>query len=179
MNMWLLGRKQPLNIYGLSETIDRLTAMMELFEWGTWPNFYPVAQHRIDEEEMAQVLANDDLRIFASPVCHLVPTMGLRIETLRGGRVLTYSCDTEPCPAVIDLAHDADYLIHESTGAFHGHSTARQAGEIARQSGAKALYLIHYPTGGFDTKPLIKEAQQAFDGPVHLAEDFLKIELRE
>ena len=166
-----------MNIYGLSETLDRFTSMMELFEWGTWPNFYPVVQYPIDEVEMAPVLENEELRIFASPVRHLIPTIGLRIEALNRNRVLVYSCDTEPCPAVISLAHEADYLIHESTGAFHGHSTAYQAGEIARQSGARSLYLIHYPTDGFDTNALIKEAQQAFDGPIQLAEDYLQIDL--
>jgi ribonuclease Z len=179
MNLWLLGRQRSLNIFGLGETIDKLSAMMDLFDWGTWPNFYPVALHRIGNNEMTQVLENDAIRIYASPVYHLIPTLGLRIEALNGGLTLAYSCDTEPCPAVIGLAQNADYLIHESTGAYPGHSTASQAGKIARRSGAKALYLIHYPTGDFDTQAVIKEAQQSFNGPVSLAEDYLKIELGE
>ena len=31
MDMWLLGRKKPLDVYGLAHTIDRIEAMMELY----------------------------------------------------------------------------------------------------------------------------------------------------
>ena len=49
------------------------------------------------------------------------------------GTSLAYSCDTEPCTAVVDIARDVDILLHEATGAVTGHSSAAQAGEAARQ----------------------------------------------
>jgi len=76
---------------------------------------------------------------------------------------------------VIRLAEGADVLLHEASGAFHGHSSAAQAGEIAKQAHVKALYLIHFPS---DKKPkeLIAEARQHFDGPVKVTKDFMRLE---
>jgi ribonuclease Z len=176
MSMWLLGRQKLLNVYGLHHTIDRIETVMNLYEWEKWPDFFPVAFHRLPSEKMTQVLENDELRIHSSPVQHLIPTIGLRIEARQTGQVLAYSCDTEPCRSVIDLAEGAHTLIHEATGEMVGHSSASQAGEIAKMAGAESLYLIHYPTGDFDPRPLVDEAKKKFPGPVALAEDFMMID---
>jgi ribonuclease Z len=172
MHMWLLGRKTPLRIYGLNHCVNRVEDMMMFFSWDTWPNFFPVTFQRVPEKSAAPVLDNDDFRILAYPTKHFIPTIGLRFENKRTGRVLAYSCDTEPIPALIDLARDADLLIHEAAGKGFGHSSARQAGEIASEAGAKALYLIHYQVWNTDPRPLIDEARETFNGEVHLCEDF-------
>ena len=176
MGMWLLGRKHSLNIYGLPYTLDRIEATMDLYEWKRWPNFFPVAFRRLSEREKTPVLETEEFRLISSPVRHLIPTIGLRVEFSGSNKVLAYSCDTEPCPAVIELAAGADVLIHEATGASPGHSSPAQAAEIARQAEVSRLYLIHYPTGGVDPIPLVEEARRAFAGQVGLAEDFMVLE---
>lgn len=175
-NMWQLKRSSPLNIYGLHHTLDRVRELMGFFDWAEWPNFFPVSFHQLPDRQRVHVLTNDEFRILASPVRHFVPTMGLRIESLVNDKVVAYSCDTEPSPAVIDLARDADILIHDAHGATVGHSSAAQAGGIARQAGAKELYLIHYSTWDTDPEPLVGEAKESFAGPVKLAKDMGKIE---
>jgi ribonuclease Z len=75
------------------------------------------------------------------------------------------------------LAKDVDILIHEATGAHTGHSSAAQAGELARLAGAKTLYLIHYPVWKSDPAPLVGEAKMTFGGKVHLAEDYQVVEV--
>ncbi|MBN8636824.1 MAG: MBL fold metallo-hydrolase [Anaerolineae bacterium] len=172
MHMWLLGRKAPLRIYGLNHCVNRVEDMMMFFAWDTWPNFFPVTFHRILERNNAPVLDNDDFRIFAYPTKHFIPTIGLRIENKRNGKVLAYSCDTEPIPPILDLARDADVLIHEAAGKGFGHSSAAQAGEIAAEARAKSLYLIHYQVWNTDPTPLVAEARTTYDGPIHLCEDF-------
>jgi ribonuclease Z len=176
MNMWLLGRKNPLNIYGLHHTLTRIEDLMGFYAWENWPNFFPVVFHRLPQEEMTQVLDNDEFRIIASPVKHMVPTIGLRMESLQSHKSIAYSCDTEPCAQVVRLANRVDFLIHEATGAGLGHSSAAQAGEIASEAGVNNLYLIHYQTRDFDPSVLIGEAQDKFPGKVCLAEDFMEIE---
>ncbi len=42
MDMWLLGRTKPLNIYGLHYTLDRLEGLMGFYGWAEWPNFFSV-----------------------------------------------------------------------------------------------------------------------------------------
>ncbi|MGE5222708.1 MAG: MBL fold metallo-hydrolase [Omnitrophica WOR_2 bacterium] len=176
MNMWLMGRHRPINIYGLHHTLDRIENLMNSYEWGHWPNFFPVAFHRLPQEEMTLVLENDEFRIFASPVRHLIPTIGLRVEDLKTGKSIAYSCDTEPCPQVVRLAEDVDILVHEATGASPGHSSASQAAGIASEAKAKSLYLIHYQTCKHDPEVLVTEASQVYPGPVQLAKDFMELE---
>jgi len=175
MDLWLLGRKTPLVIHGLSYTLDRAEQMMSLFGWQKWPGFFPLSFHRLPLEEMTPLLDFAELRIYASPVQHLLPNIGLRIVFKTENKSVAYSCDTEPCPAVVRLAQEVDILLHEASGPFKGHTSASQAGEVARQAGAKALYLIHYPTGKFANADPAAEARKNFPGPVILARDMMRI----
>lgn len=177
MHLWLLGRQTILNIHGLDHSIERIKAVMKLYGWHQWPNFYPVTFKIIEEHDLTQVLVTDDLKIFSSPVCHLLPTIGLRIELIHKHKVIAYSSDTEPCPSLLDLARDADILIHEATGEGPGHTSPMQAGQIATQAGASKLMLIHYPVNHVDQHDLVAQASQTFQGEVVVAEDLMEIEL--
>ena len=42
MDMWLMGRTKPINIYGLHFTMDRLEDLMGFYGWAEWPDFFPV-----------------------------------------------------------------------------------------------------------------------------------------
>ncbi|HEX2905469.1 MAG TPA: MBL fold metallo-hydrolase [Phototrophicaceae bacterium] len=171
MHMWLTGRQVPLRFYGIHHCVNRMEDMMVGFSWHEWPNFFPVTFHRVSERWNAPVMETDDFRIMGWPVHHFIPTIGLRIENKRTGKVLAYTCDTQPTDSLYELGKDADILIHESAGASEGHSSARQAGETATRVGAKSLYLIHYWVWNTDPTPLIAEAQETYDGPVILCQD--------
>ncbi len=176
-NMWLLGRRRALRVYGLHHCLNRVEDMMLMFTWDEWPDFFPVAFHKVLERDNQLLLENNDFRITSWPVKHYVPTIGLRIENKRTGFVTAYTCDTAPTPSLIKLGRDADLLIHESTGEEPlGHSSARQAGETATEAGAKRLVLIHYEVfgreGPIDPSGLVDEARETFDGPVEIAQDF-------
>jgi ribonuclease Z len=172
MNLWLLGRTDPLPVYGLQDAVERFKAMMDLFRWQEWPEFFPVRCRTVVEEVGALVLEDEEFRITGAPVEHLVPTMGLRIENRRSGRVLAYSSDTSPCDAMVALAQGATILIHEAAKNTLGHSSAAQAGEIARRAGAGRLALIHYRPAPWKYDRWLKEAAAAFGSPVELAQDF-------
>ena len=172
MNIWLLGRTDPFLVYGSSDILRRFETMMSLFYWDEWPNFFPVPCHTVAEEVGALVLEDEEFRITAAPVKHVVPTMGLRIENKRTGGVVAYSSDTSPCDAVVTLARDADLLIHEAATNTPGHSDAAQAGEIARRAGARRLALIHYRPAPHKYDRWVEEATATFGGPVELAQDF-------
>lgn len=176
MDMWLMGRKRPLNIYGLDYTLERFETLMGLYNWGRWPNFFPVMFCRIPALEMTPVMDCSEFSIYASPVRHMIPNIGLRIEFKRAKQSVAYSCDTEPCGEVIRLSEGANVLIHEASGAYAGHSSARQAGDVAQRANAARLLLIHYPTGKFASGDLVAEARGAFSGETALAEDFMTLE---
>lgn len=106
------------------------------------------------------------------------------------GRKVVYSGDTEPCQAIIDLARDADLLIHEATYAHAekelarraGHSTALEAAQIARQADVNQLVLTHFSPRyendeGFSLADLLAEARSVFP-LTELASDFSSHEIR-
>ncbi len=41
MNLWLMGRRQPLTIHGLGYTLDRVANLMSSFGWSKWPGVFP------------------------------------------------------------------------------------------------------------------------------------------
>ncbi|MFH1185578.1 MAG: MBL fold metallo-hydrolase [Chloroflexota bacterium] len=177
MSMWLLGRRSPLNIHGLPHTLERVEGLMGFYGWSEWSKFFPVSFRRIPAKEMTLVLESEDFRVLSSPVRHLIPTIGIRLEFSRSARVLAYSCDTEPCPEVLRLAAGADVLIHEAAGRGRGHSSVEQAAEVASQAEVGKLLLIHYPTGRHATGDLLREARERFQGEVSLAQDFMELEM--
>jgi ribonuclease Z len=98
----------------------------------------------------------------------------------RPGRRLVYTGDTRPVEPTVDVARDADLLIHDATFADDeadrarstGHSTAREAAGVAARAGAKRLALTHVSSryaGRADR--LAREAREAFDGDCFVAED--------
>jgi ribonuclease BN (tRNA processing enzyme) len=105
-------------------------------------------------------------------VLHPVEAYGLRVE--HRGRVLAYSGDTDACPALDELAKDADLLLAEASfqedrDEIRGiHLTGRRAGEAAAAAAARRLVLTHIPVWT-DGDVVLAEARGAYAGPVELA----------
>jgi ribonuclease Z len=168
ITLWLLKRKSPLVIHGLEDTLMRAEGLLELFRWENWKDMYPVRFNHLPEKELVTLLETPEWKVSASPVKHLIPTLGLRMEFVNGFTA-AYSCDTEPCAAVMRLGYEADLLLHEAAGEARGHSSGAQAGEIARQAQVQRLVLIHYPVA--KGLAILQETQAVFAGAVSLAED--------
>jgi ribonuclease Z len=174
MDWWLLGRTAPLTIHGLPHTLERTKTMMDLFDWRTWPGFFHV-NFNVLPESMMTVLEKGQVLIKSMPVRHLIPTIGIRVALKDRKKSIAYSCDTESCEAVVELARDADLLIHEAAGEARGHSSAGQSGMDANRAKAKKLMLIHYPAEA-DENGLLKEAKKMFGGKVSLARDGMQVD---
>lgn len=90
----------------------------------------------------------------------------------RPGRRIVYTGDTRPTAATVEAAADADLLIHEATfgedrserAGKTGHSTARQAAELATRADAKRLALTHVSSRyAGESGRLAAEAREVFD----------------
>jgi ribonuclease BN (tRNA processing enzyme) len=176
MDMWLLGRKKALHIYGLEYTTRRAESMLELFDWNSWTAFYPVFFHNLPAVERTFILEASDLCIYSFPSCHMIPSIGIRAEFMPRGKTVVYSSDMEPCQAIVRLGMDADILIHEATGKEKGHSSAEGAAGVAVQAKVKELYLVHYSPEISIHEVMIEKASKIFPRKTKLATDFMVIE---
>lgn len=103
----------------------------------------------------------------------------------RKGRKVLFSGDTRPCEVLINAAKGADLLVHEATvdsslrekAREYGHSTAKEAAEVAREAGALCLYLNHISNRYDDATVLEREAREIFPSTV-VAEDFMRAVVR-
>jgi len=87
----------------------------------------------------------------------------------RRGRKIVISGDTGPCEMTRVAAHEAELLVHDASfadeeverAAETGHSTARQAAELAAEADVKLLSLVHI-SSRYDVRDVLAEAREAF-----------------
>ena len=95
-----------------------------------------------------------------------------------------YCSDTKYSKRVINAVNGVDWIYHEATyddaniknATKRYHSTARQAGMVAREAGAKKLVMGHYSSRYQDIDLLLREAQQEFPCTI-AANEGMKIDL--
>ncbi|GAD52265.1 ribonuclease Z [Halarchaeum acidiphilum MH1-52-1] len=104
----------------------------------------------------------------------------------RPGRTVVYTGDTRPIDAVATAAAGADLLVHDATFADDdaerarqtAHSTAGEAGRLAREAGVERLALTHISSRyGGNVGALKADAAAEHDGETLLAHDGLTIDV--
>ena len=121
-----------------------------------------------------------DATLTFAPALHYIPAYALRMQTPDG--IVTFSSDTALCESVIEHARDADIFLCEcalgpegvETGDVKGHSSAKDAGEMAERAKAKHLVLTHYGAN-FDPDELRAAAASRFAGRITVADDGLEV----
>lgn len=105
------------------------------------------------------------------------------VETMPG-RKIVYSGDTSKCDNLIQNAKNADLLIHEATCSHEiiderdGHTSAKQAGEIASTADVEKLVLTHISRRyQQDEEKLLEEARENFED-AEMGEDGSKFEIK-
>jgi ribonuclease Z len=160
--IWLDGRERPIPVVGIEAALAQAQRSWDAFapvhtEWDAPPIDWQSVPHTPD----ADLWSDDVWTVTASPVDHgSQPNVGLRVEHPATGLVVGYSCDTAPCDAVVDLAQDADVLVHEANGVGDGHSTAAEAATVAKAAGVGRLLLVHLPPG--DKRDALRAARNVF-----------------
>ncbi len=103
----------------------------------------------------------------------------------RPGRKVVITGDTRPCASVVDAAQGADLLVHEATFGEEekdraketGHSTAREAAQVALAASVKKLVLSHVSARySLNADELVKEAREVFPETV-VAKDGMTIDV--
>ena len=169
----ILGRTAPLPVYCRVEhvrTVERLLGLFGLTDEGLAVPVVPVKPR-----DGVRVLETEDLVMTACPNVHgRMPNLAVRLDA--GRRSLVYSSDTRPCAAVERLARGATALVHEATfgrpNPAEWHSTAREAGAVARAAGVDRLYLAHVGYTVHGVLPShVRAARASFGGRVAMVEE--------
>jgi ribonuclease Z len=105
------------------------------------------------------------------------------------GRKIAYCTDTIYCDGAVELAQDADVLIHEATFAHQDadmafqrlHSTTTMAAQTALVAKARRLIMTHFsprytPGNALEFKDLLDEARAIFPN-TDMAYDFMNYEV--
>lgn len=171
-------------LYAPAEELDRLRRFDELFGIPTVPAMVTPIHSAFDVRGL-DLDGRVPVRIGAWEMTphrtlHSVPAAALRFEGPSG--VVAFSSDTGPCPAVDEVARDADVFVCESTVLEgdedmlhrHGHLTPELAARAAARAGARHLVLTHFARPE-EAAEMAEIAARYFDGRVSVAREGLTV----
>lgn len=191
---WIFGRHSPLQLYGPPGIAELGEAMVRYFA-------ADVAMRRQTEGHPAKgmtvsprvlregiVYEAEGLRVTAFAVDHrpVEPAFGFRFDA--AGKSIVISGDTAPSDNLVRHARGADALIHEVYLPEHFdrvvtpevaarlkryHTSAEEAGEIARRAEVKLLVLTHViPSNG--EAEIVRRAGKQYRGPIVVGRDLMR-----
>lgn len=162
-------RKEPLTVYAPSQPAS----------WADKLNYSQVVRHHPIRE--GESYSFDGWSITLHRTEHGIPCYAMVIRS--GERVLLYGADAGPGTRWISMCREPDlfvcegsYLHRDTPDLPVGHHSVRQAGQAAREIGARRLLLTHlYPE--IPLESLRREAADSYDGELLLAQPGMVVEL--
>lgn len=165
------GRQEELKVYGPPGFKDTFQKLLDCTN--TPPSFFtfPLSIRELNFGDRMNTVST-------CPTIHSIPTLAFRVDL--GGRSFCYSADTSRSSAIVNLARNVDLLLHEATfledqasiADLTRHSTARTAGEVAKDAGARQLVLFHLPPPNEKREnEFSSQAAEAYGGHVIMSTD--------
>jgi ribonuclease Z len=176
-HLWLAGADNTLDVYANSPTLAMARRLCDALELEQNRHMRDTRWHEVAETPDQLIISTDAYSVFTTPVQHSRPTLAVKIVDHQRGQILVYSSDTKPCQELEQFARGAHTLIHEATvaepGQSGGHTTPRQAGEIAMRCGVKRLVLIHYSAAYTmpEAEAMAEVKAAGFEGEIALARE--------
>jgi ribonuclease Z len=184
-----LNATSRLNIYSAQDTISTLKMLWTLAYPDFDSNYLKSDWHRLSDRGVDEVKPTPGVTLHTTVVPYPPGALTLAARwDFEGGPSISFATDTIPNAATIQLARGSDLLVHEASysavlqpdvnAAMHFHSTARQAGEVARQAGCRQLALVHMGgQAGGHPDVLVEEARADTDLQVIVPEDGERLRL--
>jgi len=189
---WVLGREQPLEVYGPPGTqamTDHILAAyaedIDIRLNGNQPQNTAGIEVVVHEIAPGEIYRDDNVRVTAFEVPHGAweHAFGFRFDT--ADRSVVISGDTTPSDSVVKACSGCDVLVHEvyAKAGFDGrppewqayhrisHTSGVELGEIAARAQPKLLVLYHQLMWGATEEELMAEIRRSFDGRVAFADD--------
>ena len=159
-------------LIGPPKTIETLRRIV-----GSWgPEDLVDNAFKIEEYEESSTPEIGSMKFSFREVPHFQETYAIKASSTNGGGTMVYGADHAPTDVIVDFIGGADLLLIEATlprperTGIRGHVTPREAGEHAREGGAKQVVLTHI-SDELDELWALNEARAAFDGPVSMARE--------
>lgn len=205
-NLMLLGWsgiRMPIHVYGPPPLAEPMKHFFEMSRYDIETRVVDEGRRPLDGlvevHEVAsagEVYADGRVRVTAVLVDHppVDPALGYRIDT--ADRSIVISGDTRPCDALVELARDADVLVHEvlhepAIGGIlaehagsrirehllDSHTLSHQVGDVASRAGVQTLVLSHFVPSddSVDDATWRREAARGFSGQIVVGRDLLDI----
>ncbi|MHA1650562.1 MAG: MBL fold metallo-hydrolase [Candidatus Helarchaeota archaeon] len=160
-----------IRIYGPS------TIMKSLEGW--FKEVYPYLDKVLEimkvEEIKTEWIERENWKIQAFPVQHGIEAYGFKL--IAEGKTIVYSGDTGYCEELIQMAQNADLLIHECSypteyGHGKGHTTPLEVGQIAQDANVKQVILTHfYPVCNGRENEMLEDVKKRYNGEVIFGKD--------
>lgn len=167
----MMNRTQPLHIYAHG---DLEKTLRPLLDYHCQNLRYELVFHTINPRHREVVFSDRTVTVESIPLKHTVPACGfLFYEHHRDSeprKRYAYVSDTMYTEKIIEQIQGVDVLFHEATFTDEWesrcqatmHSTARQAGRIARLAEAGRLIIGHYSSRENDHNVFLREALEEF-----------------
>ena len=167
------NRTKPIRVISSTKTASALKRILEL--QSTPPSF---VKFEID------FVRPDETNVGYLTTIHDPENLAYRFRT--NAREFVYTGDTAKCKEVAEFARGCDLLIHDATfldgqeslAALTSHSTAKDAGSIARDARVRRLVLTHVASVNESAEPrYLAQARTSFDGQIITARDHQSLAL--
>ena len=186
---WVLGREQPLEVYGPAGIVGMTEHIQAAYECGVQERLkglepanqtgYQVNCHVVHP---GIVYEDERVRVEAFRVQHgSLEAYGYRFIT--PDRIIVISGDTAPFEGLTEIYQGCDVLVHEVYAArgkrsptwqrYHSsvHTSAHELGKIASIAGPGLLVLYHQLFHGITENELLREVQEYYQGEVVSGKD--------
>jgi ribonuclease BN (tRNA processing enzyme) len=203
---WVSGLTTGVEAYGPPPLEQMTESFLELNEYDIETRIDD--ESRVSLEPLIQayeisegglVMEDENVSVTSALVEHppVEPSFAFRFDT--ADRSIVISGDTNYSESLIELAQGADVLVHEALyepgveelvanvpngdtlyeHIVNSHTTAEDAGTVAKEAGVRTLVLSHFVPGSGSAAPSDdvwqQEAEKNFDGEVILGEDLMEI----
>ncbi|MEM0096857.1 MAG: MBL fold metallo-hydrolase [Conexivisphaerales archaeon] len=172
--MSFMQRTEPFTIVGPAGTSAMVKNVLSLAN--TPPSFMKFAMKFI-EIRPGDHFVSEGTNVLTAPGNHVIEDVAYRIGDI------SYTGDTAPSDSIVNLATGSKLLIHEASGLAEsesflkevGHSSSRQAAQIASRAKVEKLLLSHItPAVSNKKNELLNQAKPEFNN-IEIAEDLVML----
>jgi ribonuclease BN (tRNA processing enzyme) len=189
---WVLGRNEPLNIFGPTGTKDMVTNITKAYQRdievrlsGLQPANENGYKANVTEFEQGLIFRDSNVTVFAYKVDHGDWDQAFCFRFVTPDKIITISGDCTPCDGILEASLDCDILVHEVYSykgfltkkpewqKYHkaAHTSTIELAQLAKKAKPKLLVIYHILDWGASPDKMIEEMSTIYDGKIQSGAD--------